>query len=252
MAGRAQRKRRPDKAAIRELLRAYHEKKDPGTREALVRTHVDLVAYLARKFANRGEPLEDLIQVANIGLLKALDRFDPGRGTEFITYATATIIGEIKRHFRDRFWAVRVPRRLRELNNSLMRTAESMTQRLGRSPTIPEIAETTGVAFDDVVEALELGRAYSPMSLDAESDEEHGALLSSLGGEDPELDRLELRHALEGALKTLPERQREIVRMHFYEGLSQADIASKLGISQIHVSRIQREALRRLRDLIET
>lgn len=244
-----------DKAALRELFVKFAETRDPAVREELILSYSSLAAYLARKFANRGEPIEDLTQVAHIGLLKAVDRFDPTRGIQFTTYATVTIVGEVKRHFRDKFWTVRVPRRLRELNNSLMKSVESLSQRLGRSPTIPEIAEETGVPFEDVVEAFELGRAYNPASLDAElaeGDEDHGtSLMDYLGGEDPELIRLEDRHTLEDALRSLPERQHEILRLRYYEGMSQADIARKLGISQMHVSRIQREALKRLRELIE-
>lgn len=224
-------------------------------REQLVLAHGTLAAYLARKFANRGEPLDDLTQVAQIGLLKAIDRYDPTRGIEFTTYATVTIVGEIKRHFRDKYWAIRVPRRLRELNNSLMRTVEAMTQRLGRSPTMPEIAHETGVPFEEVVEAFELGRAYNPASLNAEVMEggkEHpSSLLDHLGANDPELSRMEDRTTLESALGTLPERQQMILRLRYYEGLSQAEIAARLGISQMHVSRIQREALNRLRTIIE-
>lgn|SRR5574341_182941 len=244
-----------DKAALRELFLRFAESHDPAVREELILSYSSLAAYLARKFANRGEPLEDLTQVAHIGLLKAVDRFDPTRGIEFTTYATVTIVGEVKRHFRDKFWTVRVPRRLRELNNSLMKSVESLSQRLGRSPTIPEIAAETGVPFEEVVEAFELGRAYNPASLDAElaeGDEDRGtSLIDYLGEDDPELMRLEDRHTLEDALRSLPERQYEIVRLRYYEGMSQADIARKLGISQMHVSRIQRDALKRLRELIE-
>src|SRR3990172_3586708 len=244
-----------DKAALRALFVKFAESRDPAIREELVLSHSSLAAYLARKFANRGEPLEDLTQVAHIGLLKAVDRFDPARGIEFSTYATVTIVGEVKRHFRDKVWAGRIPRRLRELNNSLMKSVELLSQRLGRSPTIPEIAEETGVPFEEVVEALELGRAYNPASLDAElaeGAEDHGtSLMDYLGGEDPELVRLEDRHTLEDALQNLPERQHEILRLRYYEAMSQADIARKLGISQMHVSRIQRDALKRLRELIE-
>ena len=244
-----------EKAALRELFVKFAETRDPAIREELILSYSSLAAYLARKFANRGEPLDDLTQVAHIGLLKAVDRFDPTRGIEFTTYATVTVVGEVKRHFRDKFWTVRVPRRLRELNHSLMKSVESLSQRLGRSPTIPDIADETGVPFEEVVEAFELGRAYNPASLDAElaeGDEGHGtSLMDYLGEEDPELIRLEDRHTLEGALRSLPGRQHEILRFRYYEGMSQVDIARKLGISQMHVSRIQRDALKRLRELIE-
>jgi len=254
MTARSTRKRQ-DRDALRELFNEFAQSKDPSVREQLVLAHGSLAAYLARKFANRGEPLEDITHVAQIGLLKAVDRFDPTRGIEFTTYATVTIVGEIKRHFRDKFWAVRVPRRLRELNNSLMKAVEGLAQRLGRSPTIPEIAAETGVPFEEVVEAFELGRAYSPASLDADlgegGDEHASSLMDYLGTEDPELERMENRHTLETALASLPDRLREVLQLRYYDRLSQSDIAKRLGISQMHVSRIQRDALRRLRGLIE-
>ncbi len=243
-----------EKAEVRALFEHLRKTKDPAAREALVRAYENLAVYLARKFAGRGEPLEDIIQVAQIGLLKAIDRYDPTRGIEFTTYVTPTIVGEIKRHFRDKLWTIHVPRRLRELNYALMRALEELSQQLGRSPTIPELADATGVLFDDILEALEIGRAYSPISLDAEGTEgedDHAAsLLESLGSEDEALERLEECASLTWALRMLPDRLRQIVRMRFFEDLSQAEIARQLGISQMHVSRILREALTRLRGLI--
>jgi len=242
---------RQSKEALRVLFQRFAASRDPAIREALVLAHAGLAAHLARSFANRGEPLDDLIQVAQIGLLKAIDRFDPRRGIEFTTYATATVVGEIKRHFRDAFWTVQVPRRLRELNNTLMKSVEALAQRLGRSPTLQEIADESRVPFEKVVEAFELGRVYRPASLDAElaeREEEHGSsLMDYLGQEDPELRRLEDRHTVAGMLRSLPEREAEILRLRYYEGLSQAEIARRLGISQMHVSRIQRDVLKRLR-----
>jgi len=247
---------RRNKEALRALFRRFAESRDPAVREELVLAHAGLAAHLARSFANRGEPLDDLVQVAQIGLLKAIDRFDPTRGIEFTTYATATVVGEIKRHFRDAFWTVQVPRRLRELNNALMKSVEAMAQRLGRSPTLQEIAGETGVPFEKVVEAFELGRVYRPASLDAEvaegDEEQRSSLMDYLGEEDPELTRLEARHTVEGLLGSLPEREAEILRLRYYEGLSQAEIARQLGISQMHVSRIQRDVLKRLKHLIST
>jgi RNA polymerase sigma-B factor len=255
MATGRQRARRPlDRSEARALFQQLHRTRDPAIREELVLAHASLAVYLARKFADRGEPLEDIVQVAQIGLLKAIDRYDPDRGIEFTTYATPTIVGEIKRHFRDKLWAIRVPRRLRELNYTLMRAVEDLSQRLGRSPTIQEIADTTGVPFDDVLEAMEVGRAYSLVSLDAETsegDEDRPvSLLESIGDEDQALEHLEDRATLEWGLGMLAERAREIVRMRYYEDLSQAEIARRLGISQMHVSRILRDALARLRALI--
>jgi RNA polymerase sigma-B factor len=254
MPARRRTRRLLAKAEVQVLFARYHTAQDAGAREDLVLAHENLAVYLARKFAGRGELLDDIIQVARIGLLKAIDRYDPARGIEFTTYATPTIVGEIKRHFRDKLWAIRVPRRLRELNYTLMRAVEEMSQRLGRSPTIPELAEFTEVAFDDVIEALEVGRAYSPSSFDAdgaEGDEEHAVtLVETIGGEDRAIERLEDQVTLDAALDLLPERARRIVRMCFFEDLSQAEVARRLGISQMHVSRILRNALGRLRALI--
>ncbi len=237
----------------RDLFQEYARTKDSGVRERLVLAHTNLAHFLARRYAGRGEPLEDLIQAAHLGLLAAIERFDPERGTEFSTFATATIVGEIKRYFRDKTWAIHVPRRLRELNNALMRVVDDLGQRLERSPTIPEIAAAAGRPFEEVVEALEVGHAYSPVSLDAEVTEGAAAPLARadiLGAEDPELERLESRHTVTQALESLPERLREVVRLRYYEELPQAQIAQRLGISQMHVSRLQREALRHLRRLI--
>jgi len=254
MASRRPTRPIPAKAEIHALFERYHAGRDPGVRDELVLAHENLAVYLARKFADRGEPLEDVIQVAQIGLLKAIDRYDATRGIEFTTYATPTIVGEIKRHFRDKLWAVRVPRRLRELNYGLMRAVEDLSQRLSRSPTIPEIALATGIPFDDVLEAMEVGRAYSLASLDAEmpdGDDDHGTTLSdSVGAEDPALEMLEDRTTLDAALGRLPERARDVIRLRFYEDLSQAEIARRLGISQMHVSRVLRDALARLRATI--
>lgn len=237
-----------------QLFWQYWHTRDRGIREELALTYGGLASYLARKFAYRGEPLEDLLQVAQIGLLNAIDRFDPTRGMAFSTYATETIVGEIKRYFRDKSWTVHVPRRLRELNNTLMRVVDSLTMRLGRSPTIGEIAEDARVSFEDAVQALEVGRAYNPLSLDAETggagEDDAAPLRDQVGLDDPALGGLEDRRTVEVALQHLPEREQSVLRMRFYEELSQAEVARRLGISQMHVSRVQREALRRMKALI--
>jgi len=238
----------------RELFAEYARTRDPAIREQLLLAHSALAAYFARRFAYRGEPLEDLQQVAQLGLLQAIDRYDPTREVEFSTYATATIVGEIKRYFRDKTWSVHVPRRLRERNNALMRTLDALTAKLGRSPTIQELAEATGVSFEDAVETLEVGLAYSPASLDAEvrntAEDESSSLLEYLGTDDPALARTEDRHTIEEALHSLPEREQLIIRLRYYEERSQVEIAERLGISQMHVSRLQRQALHRLRAAI--
>jgi RNA polymerase sigma-B factor len=255
MAPRARREAR-DRSAIGALLREYRRTGDPGLREQIVLAHTDLVRYLARRFADRGEPFEDLLQAAQVGLLHAVDRYDPDREVQFVTYATATIIGEIKRHFRDKTWSVHVPRRLREVNNRLMHAVEHLTASLGRSPTIEELAGDVGVPFEEAVEALEVGHAYSPVSLDAEvgagRGEDATTLREHLGHEDPGFARLEDTQTIESVLRRLPAREQAVIRMRYYEERSQADIARELGISQMHVSRIQRDALRRLRELMVT
>jgi len=246
--------RAADKNALRSLFARFYKTRDPALREELILAHKSLAIYFARKFGDRGEPLEDVIQVAQIGLLKAIDRYDPTRGLEFSTYATPTIVGEIKRHFRDKLWAIHVPRRLRELNQRLMQAVGELSQRLGRSPTIPELARTTGMNFEDVIEAMEVGRAYSPISFDAESgegeDEPSATLLESVGFEDLALERFEDRATLDWAMSRLSERAQHIVRLRFQDDLSQAEIARRLGISQMHVSRILRDALAQLRLLV--
>ena len=249
------RARRPlPRSEVRALFQRLRRGGDPAAREALILGHESLAVYLARKFGDRGEPLEDLIQVAQIGLIKAIDRYDLSRGIEFTTYVTPTIVGEIKRYFRDKLWSIRVPRRLREVNYALMRAVDELSQRLGRSPTIAELADQTGVPFEIALEALEAGRAYAPASLDAEIAEEGGdhsvPLSEMVGGEDDSLERLEDRATLEWALRKLPDRHQHIVRLRFFDRLSQAEIARQLGISQMHVSRLQREALAQLRALV--
>lgn len=250
------RKSRPySRAEIRQLFERFQQTKDPATRETLILAHRGLASFLASKFTDRGEPPEDLFQVAQVGLINAVDRYDPSRGIEFSTFATPTIVGEIRRHFRDKLWSVHVPRRLRELNRALMQSVDVLSQRLGRSPTINELAEESGVPFDVVLEALEAGRAYTPASLDAERGEEEdgraaGALAQALGHEDPEIERVEDRTTIEWALGRLSVREREIVMLRFSEQLSQSEIARRLGVSQMHVSRLQRSAVERLRAMM--
>jgi RNA polymerase sigma-B factor len=234
----------------RELLRRYHELGDVEAREELIEQYLPLVRSLARRYANRGEQLEDLVQVGSIGLIKAIDRFDVDRGVELTTYATPNIIGEIKRHFRDKGWSVRVPRGLQELNVRLSQLLERLTVELERSPTIAELAEAADVTEEEVLEALESGQAYTTVSLSAPAG----------GGEDSELDPLEslgeLEHEYEVSedravlapgLDVLDERERRIIHLRFWEGLTQSQIAAQVGISQMHVSRLIRRSLEKVR-----
>jgi RNA polymerase sigma-B factor len=233
----------------RELLRRYHEHGDATAREELVQRHLPLVRSLARRYAGRGEALEDIEQVGAIGLIKAIDRYELDREVALTTYATPNVVGEIKRHFRDKGWAIRVPRALQELNGKMGPTIERLTSKLGRSPSIAEIAREFQTTPEQVLEALEAGSAYAPASLSAGPGEE-GDLdpMETIGGVDEEFERTDQRASLEPALARLPQREREILRMRFEDGLTQTQIAEKIGISQMHVSRLIRRSLDRMRD----
>lgn len=242
-----------DKEKTHQLFLDYRKTKDPQVRDQIIATYMNLVEYLARRFKNRGEPLEDLIQVGIIGIIKAIDRFDIDRQVEFTTYATPTIIGELKRYFRDKSWAVRVPRRLQELNFQINRITGDLTQKLGRSPTIAEIAQHLGVSQEDVIEAIETGEAYSFVSLEgtsSEDEEKSFSLLEYIGEEDKHLANLEDRASLMSALSRLSKREQQIIYLRFFKGLTQTEIASRLGISQMHVSRILRDTLHNLRETL--
>jgi RNA polymerase sigma-B factor len=218
-------------------------------RAELVEMHLPLVEYLARRFRNRGEPLDDLVQVATIGLIKSIDRFDVERGVEFSTYATPTIAGEIKRHFRDKGWAIRVPRRLQELKLSLTEATSELSQRSGRSPTVRELAEHLEMSEEDVIEGLESANAYSAVSLDApDSDESTVTIADSLGVEDDALYDVEYRESLRPMLEQLPPREKRIILLRFFRGMTQSQIATELGISQMHVSRLLSRTLTKLRE----
>jgi RNA polymerase sigma-B factor len=230
------------------------DRADPAwqeTRDQLVTLHLPLAEHLARRFTGRGEPYEDLLQVASIGLIKSIDRYDPSRGVEFSTFATPTILGEIKRWFRDKGWAIRVPRRLQELRMSVSATSAELTQALGRSPTMAELAEAIGVNEDTIIEALESASAYTTLSLDApDSDDGEHRPLDNLGAEDAAIVGVENREALVGMLSTLPERERRIVVLRFFRGMTQSQIADEVGISQMHVSRLLSRSLQRLREAL--
>ena len=232
----------------RELLRRYHEAGDAAAREALVERHLPLVRSLARRYAGRGESLEDIEQVGAIGLIKAIDRYELSREVALTTYATPNVVGEIKRHFRDKGWAIRVPRALQELNGKMGPTIERLTSKLGRSPSIAEIAAEFETSTEQVLEALEAGSAYAPLSLSAgPSGEDELDPMETIGQEDEEYDRTDDRTSLEPALAALPPREREILRMRFEDGLTQTQIAERVGISQMHVSRLIRRSLERMR-----
>jgi RNA polymerase sigma-B factor len=231
------------------LLRRYHQEGDLQAREQLIERYMSLVRSLARRYSYRGEQLDDLVQIGAIGLIKAIDRFDLDRGVELTTYATPNIIGEIKRHFRDKGWSVRVPRGLQELNVQVSKLIEQLTVQLGRSPTIAELAEAAGVEEESVLEALESGRAYSSVSLSTGASDEEGELdpLESLGSEEHEYEVSEDRAVLAPGFKVLDERERRILHLRFFRGLTQSQIADQIGISQMHVSRLIRRSLEKIR-----
>ena len=235
------------------LLRRYHEDGDLLAREQLIEQYMSLVRSLARRYSYRGEQLEDLVQIGAIGLIKAIDRFDLDRGVELTTYATPNIIGEIKRHFRDKGWAVRVPRGLQELNVKLSRLVDDLTVELSRSPTIPELAKAAGAEEEEVLEALESGRAYTSLSLSAGGgggDDDDFDPLESLGTEEHQYAVSEDRALLAPGFETLDDRERLILRLRFFEGLTQSQIAQHVGVSQMHVSRLIRRSLEKIRETI--
>lgn len=236
------------------LFARLRETDDPEIRDTLARLHLPLVEYLAKRFKDRGEPLDDLIQVGSVGLLKAIDRFDLDRGVEFSTYATPTIVGELKRYFRDKGWAIRVPRRLQELSLRLNKVVTTLTQELNRSPTVAEIAKFADVTEEEVLEALESGQAYSTTSLDAPAggDEDDSPIrIDRMGEDDAALANLEYFASLAPLMAELPERERTILYLRFFRGMTQSKIAEEIGISQMHVSRLLTRILAFLREGME-
>jgi len=237
------------------LLREYAETRDPAVRNRLVAMHDRMVRYLAGRFSvGAGTTTEDLIQVGYIGLLSAIDRYDPSKGVSFATYAVPTIMGELKRYFRDQTWGLKAPRRLRELGLSLRKLREELEQSLGRPPTVQEMAAAAKVSEDRLLQAMDLDRVYQPASLDAqvtdETGEERTSAWDAVGDLDPQIARIEERESLRHALERLDPRQRSIVELRFFDEMSQAQVARHLGISQMHVSRLERQALQRLRRML--
>jgi RNA polymerase sigma-B factor len=235
----------------RTLLRRYARDRDPAVREELARRFMPLARRLASRYRGDREPFEDLVQVASLGLVKALDRFDPERGVAFSSYAVPTILGELKRHFRDRGWSVRVPRDLQERIAKVERATARLPGKLGRVPTVNEIAEYLELEPEEVLEAMQAGQAHHAMSLDAQQQTEDGEgipLTERVGSEDPGFDTVEYGVAIEDAVQSLSERDRTVLHLRFVEDLTQTQIAERVGVSQMHVSRILRAALERLRE----
>jgi RNA polymerase sigma-B factor len=235
----------------RRLLERYHRLGDESAREALVGRFLPLARQLARRYQRGGEQLDDLVQVASLGLLKAIDRFDPARETAFSSFAVPTILGELKRHFRDKGWSVRVPRDLQELAVRVDKTADEMARELGRAPTPAQLAERTGITVEQVLEAREASAAYRAVSLDrprTEEDDEGESYADAVGVEDPGFRVAEDAATIERLMRVLSDREREVLRLRFEEDLTQSEIGERVGVSQMHVSRLIRQSVARLRE----
>lgn len=218
-----------------------------AVRSELVEMHLPLVQHIAKRYAERGEPLDDIVQAGSLGLVQAVDRFDPNHGAAFSSFAVPTIVGAIRKHFRDATWSVKVPRRVQELRGRIDTAHDALAQELGRSPTVAEIAARAEVDSQDVLDSMELSHARAPESLTPQGDDAGPSLGDSIGGEDPEISGIEDSHTVQRLLATLPERDRQIVTMRFFDGASQTQIADQLGISQMHVSRLLSRSLKQLR-----
>ena len=219
-------------------------------RDAIVERCLPLADHIARRFDGRGEPRDDLVQVARVGLVNAVIRFDVDAGSDFVSFAVPTIMGEVRRHFRDNSWSVKVPRRLKELHLRLGAATAEMSQRLGRAPTPSELAAELEMDRDEVVEGLIAGSSYNTLSIDGAGGgtEEAPAIADTLGDVDLNLDQIENRESLRPLLASLPERERQVLLLRFFESMTQTQIAERVGISQMHVSRLLAKSLTRLRD----
>jgi RNA polymerase sigma-B factor len=245
-----ERRDRPAARALEEeLLVRYHRAGDVAAREELVHRFLPFARDLARRYTYTDEPFDDLLQVACLGLIKAIDRFDPDRGSKFTSFAAPTILGELKRHFRDKGWALRVPRDLQERTLTVNREAEALSKELGRSPKPREVARAVGCAVEEVLEAQQAAASYEAASLDAPTardDNEGASLVDMLGGEDDAYELVEERHAIASTWKTLPDVERSVLELRFVHDLNQREIGERMGYSQMHISRLLRRALNRL------
>jgi RNA polymerase sigma-B factor len=239
----------------RRLFDRYHRGDDPAAQAALVERFLPMAKMLARRYHAGGEPLDDLVQVASLGLLKAIDRFDPERGTAFSTFAVPTIVGELKRHFRDKGWSLRVPRELQELTARVERASDVLLHELGRTPTPSQIAERLEISVEQVVEAHQAASAHRADSLDrvtSDDDRDGRHVVDTLGDEDPGYRQAEHSATLGLLMSVLSDREREILRLRFAEDLTQSEIGDLVGLSQMHVSRLLRQAIVRLREAAES
>jgi RNA polymerase sigma-B factor len=233
-----------------DLLRRYHEQGDTRARDQLAEEMLPLARALAARYANRGEPLDDLVQVACVGIMKAIEGFDLTREVRFSSYATPTVLGEIKRHFRDRTWAMRVPRGLQELQLEVAKKRDQLTSELGRSPTVQELAQAVDAPFEEVLATIQSVGARRTRSLDEPTGEDV-TLADSIGGRDVELERAEMRVLLDDAMEVLSDRDREVLRLRFEEDLTQTEISTLIGVSQMQISRIIRQSIAKMRLDIE-
>jgi RNA polymerase sigma-B factor len=238
-----------DRETERQLLLRYHLHGDLAAREELVERFLPLARDLALRYSYTDEPFDDLLQVASLGLIKAIDRFEPGRGTKFTSYAAPTILGELKRHFRDKGWSLHVPRDLQERTLAVSRETEALSKKLGRSPKVREVAEGLGCSVEEVLEAQEAAASYEAASLDAPAtrdDEESASLVDLLGDVDSAYDLVEERQAIASTWEALPEVERQVLQLRFVKDMTQREIGEQIGYSQMHVSRLLRRALTRL------
>lgn len=243
-----------DDMSTNELFHELKQTGDPSLRAYLIERHEGLVRHVAREYLSSGEAYEDIVSVGHLGLIHAVDRFDPDRGNKFATFAVPTIKGEIRRYFRDRTWGVRVPRRVQELSMRARKVGEQLAQQQGRAPTYAELARELSVSEEDVIEAIEVGRQYELLSIDAAEGNSGGdsALpeLERAGDLDPDIEQIGGRDAIRRALDQLADRERVIIAMRFFMDMSQQEVGERLGISQMHVSRLQHKALERLRRIM--
>jgi RNA polymerase sigma-B factor len=234
----------------RQLFARYRGRHDLTARGELVEQFLPLARQLAQRYRRDAEPLEDLVQVASLGLLKAIDRFDPQRGTAFSSFAVPTIAGELKRYYRDKGWAIRVPRDLQELTQRVARTTDRLTHELGRAPTVSEIGDDLGITLEQVLEAREAAAAHRAESLDRPGGDDQDAqrVVDTLGAVEPGYLQAEQSATLEAMMSVLSDREREILRLRFAEDLTQSEIGQRVGVSQMHISRLLRESITRLRE----
>ncbi len=243
-----------DNMSTNELFVELRRSGDPELRAYLIERHEGLVRHVARDYMSRGESYEDIVSVGHLGLIHAVDRFDPERGTKFATFAVPTIKGEMQRHFRDRTWGLRVPRRIQELSMQARKLSEELAQQLGRAPNYAELALELGVTEEDVIEAMEVGRQYELLSIEDGGSNEDGnnglAAIDRAGEEDEALEDIGARDEITKALRQLPPREQVIIVLRFFREMTQQEVGERLGISQMHVSRLQARALRRLRQIM--